>query len=47
MLISRIMEQENFAKKLNQKIGLLKPGWWIVHLVAISAVYALGHFLWR
>jgi hypothetical protein len=25
----------------------LNPGWWLVHLVGISAVYALGHFLWR
>ena len=22
-------------------------GWWIVHLVAISAVYYVGHVLWR
>ncbi|MFP4081816.1 MAG: hypothetical protein ACLFVG_03550 [Candidatus Aminicenantes bacterium] len=22
-------------------------GWWWVHLVALSAVYALGHFIWR
>jgi hypothetical protein len=22
-------------------------GWWLVHLVAWSAVYALGHILWR
>jgi hypothetical protein len=22
-------------------------GWWLVHLVAISAVYYLGHLLWR
>ena len=25
----------------------LNPGWWLVHLVGISVVYALGHFLWR
>jgi hypothetical protein len=22
-------------------------GWWMVHLVAISAVYYVGHALWR
>jgi hypothetical protein len=22
-------------------------GWWLVHLAAMSAVYALGHFLWK
>ena len=22
-------------------------GWWFVHLFALSAVYALGHFLWK
>jgi cation transport ATPase len=22
-------------------------GWWTVHLVALSAVYVLGHFLWK
>jgi hypothetical protein len=37
------MEQESFQKK----IGFLRPGWWLVHLVGISTVYALGHFLWR
>ncbi len=24
----------------------LNPGWWLVHLIGIAAVYALGHFLW-
>jgi hypothetical protein len=41
------MENESFLKRLNKKIGFLKPGWWIVHFVGISIVYALGHFLWR
>ena len=29
-------------KELNQKIGFLRPGWWIVHIVGIAFVYALG-----
>jgi hypothetical protein len=41
------MEPNGILKKVNQKIGFLRPGWWIVHLVGISIVYALGHFLWR
>jgi hypothetical protein len=41
------MENESFLKKLDKKIAFLKPGWWIVHLLGISVVYALGHFLWR
>jgi hypothetical protein len=41
------MENESFLKGLNKKIGFLRPAWWIVHLVGISIVYALGHFLWR
>ena len=41
------MPDDDFIKKINRKIGFLKPGWWIVHLAAISIVYALGHFLWR
>ncbi len=34
-------------KGLSRKIGLLSPGWWVVHFAGISLVYALGHFLWR
>jgi len=41
------MAQEDFSKKISQKIGFLKPGWWIVHLAGITLVYALGHLLWR
>lgn len=41
------MPVDNFIKRFNQKIGFLKPGWWLVHFAAISIVYALGHFLWR
>jgi hypothetical protein len=41
------MMQENFFKKMNQKIGFLKPGWWIVHLAGITLAYSLGHLLWR
>jgi hypothetical protein len=37
------MEKESFSKK----IGFLRPGWWIVHLIGISVVYALGHVLWK
>jgi hypothetical protein len=31
----------------NRKIGLLTPGWWLIHFAGISVIYALGHFLWR
>jgi hypothetical protein len=41
------MPADDFIKQFNQKTGFLKPGWWLVHLAAISIVYALGHFLWR
>jgi hypothetical protein len=37
------MPKETFSRK----IGFLQTGWWIVHMVGISLVYALGHFLWR
>jgi len=46
-LINKYMAQEDFSKKISQKIGFLKPGWWIVHLAGITLVYALGHLLWR
>lgn len=36
------MERKGFS----QKISFLRPGWWLVHLVGISAVYSLGHLLW-
>lgn len=36
------MEKQGFSLK----ISFLRPGWWLVHLAGISAVYALGHFLW-
>lgn len=28
------------------KIGFLRVGWWLVHLIGIATVYALGHLLW-
>lgn len=31
----------------SRKIGFLQPGWWTVHVIGISVVYILGHFLWR
>jgi hypothetical protein len=37
----------DWRKKLNRKIGFLKPGWWIVHLIGISTVYTLGKILWK
>ena len=37
------MGKEGFSKK----IGFLRTGWWIIHLVGIAAVYTLGHLLWR
>jgi len=41
------MTYNNFGKKFNAGISFLKPGWWLVHLAAISAVYVMGHLLWR
>ena len=29
------------------KIGFLRVGWWIIHLVGIATIYTLGHLLWR
>jgi hypothetical protein len=37
------MGNESFSRK----ISFLRPGWWIIHLAAIAAVYILGHLLWR
>ncbi len=30
---------------LNRKIAFLKPGWWLVHLAGVAAVYAIGRLL--
>jgi hypothetical protein len=37
------MEKESFSRK----IGFLRPGWWMVHVIGITLVYTLGHMLWR
>jgi len=29
----------------NSKISFLKPLWWLIHLIGISIVYALGNIL--
>jgi len=34
------------TKKFVEKIRFLKPGWWLLHFLVITTVYALGHFLW-
>jgi hypothetical protein len=39
----RDMEKESFSRK----IGFLRPGWWIIHLMLITVIYTLGHILWR
>jgi hypothetical protein len=36
------MEKEKFASK----IGFLRFGWWIIHLLGIATVYTLGNLLW-
>ncbi len=36
----------DLRKTIHRKTAFLKPGWWLVHLVGISSVYALGYFLW-
>jgi hypothetical protein len=30
---------------LSVKIGFLRTGWWIVHVVGITLVYILGHLV--
>jgi hypothetical protein len=35
------MEQETLSKK----IGFLRTGWWLIHLIGITLVYILGHLL--
>jgi len=47
-----LFELETFGYDRNRpKTGLTyrypNMGWWTIHLVAISLVYALGHILWR
>jgi hypothetical protein len=37
------MNRKNFRRKT----AFLTPVWWFIHLVGISFVYALGHFLWK
>lgn len=37
------MERSEFSKK----ISFLRPGWWLIHAIGISAVYALGNLLWK
>lgn len=34
-------------QELNKKVGLLRPGWWIVHVIGIATVYTLGAVLGR
>jgi len=36
------MGKESFYSR----IGFLRPGWWMVHLLGITALYALGNLLW-
>jgi hypothetical protein len=33
-------------ENLSRKISFLRAGWWIIHFIGISLVYALGHILW-
>jgi hypothetical protein len=35
------------AESLSSKISFLRPLWWLIHLIGISAVYILGHLFWR
>ena len=37
------MNRKNFRRKT----AFLTPAWWLIHLVGISFVYALGHILWK
>lgn len=30
---------------LNEKIGFLRPLWWLIHFIGITVVYILGHIL--
>ena len=33
--------------QLPKAIRVLTPGWWLIHLAAMSIVYALGNLLWK
>jgi hypothetical protein len=39
----RDVENDSFSKK----ISFLRPAWWVIHVIAISVVYTIGHLLWR
>ncbi len=32
---------------LSKKISFLRPGWWLIHVLGIWAVYMLGNLIWR
>ncbi len=36
------MDKESFSSK----ISFLRAGWWIIHILGITAVYTLGNLLW-
>jgi hypothetical protein len=36
-------EKESFSRK----IGFLRVGWWVIHLIGIAIVYTIGHLLLR
>lgn len=36
------MNKESFSTK----IGFLRFGWWLIHVLGITIVYTLGHILW-
>ena len=47
-IIMNIEEMEHMKdESFSRKISFLRAGWWIIHLLGISAVYTLGHLLWR
>ena len=35
------------GKKWDYYFDLFQPGWWLLHLAAISGVYTLGRWLWH
>ena len=47
IMIARGIIMSDRLKQFNRKIGFLTPGWWVVHLLAISIVYTLGKVLWK
>lgn len=34
-------------ESISTKIGFLRTGWWIIHVLGITLVYVIGHLIGR